>query len=63
MSNVLKDTLYLSTNGIMYKRLYFIGIAVYTIMLLLSVLFYKERIILLDTSYLLFHIIKDNFFA
>jgi len=47
----------------MYRRLYFIGIIAYIIMLFYSVLFYKERIIFLDTSFSLFHIIKDRFFS
>ena len=47
----------------MYKRLYFIGIAAYVIMLILSILFYKERIIFLDTAFSLFHIVKDNSFS
>ena len=49
-------------NGVMYKRLYFIGIGAYAIMLFFSILFYKERIIFLDTAFTLFHIIKDNHF-
>lgn len=47
----------------MYKRLYFIGIAVYIVLVVYSVLFYKERIIFLDTAFTLFHIVKDSFFS
>ena len=42
----------------MYKRLYFLGITAYIIMLILSILFYKERTIILDSSYDLFHILR-----
>ena len=63
MVNLIKDTLYLSTNGAMYKRLYWVGIAGYLIMLILSILFYKERILLLDNSFLLFHIVRENTFC
>jgi hypothetical protein len=47
----------------MYKRLYFIGIIAYALMFVLAVLFYKERIIILDTSFTLFHIINEHFFS
>jgi hypothetical protein len=46
----------------MYKRLYFIGIIAYVWMTVLSVVFYKERIIFIDTAYALFNIVKDNSF-
>lgn len=60
--NVLKDSLYLSGNERMYKRLYFIGIPAYIIMLVLSVLFYKERTILTDAAYNLFYFVFDKSF-
>ncbi len=63
MRNVLKDILYLSGNRLMYKRLYFIGVVAYIIMLIFSVLFYKERTILVDTANVLFYIIKNKSFA
>ena len=47
----------------MYKRLYFTGIAAYIVMFLFSILFYKERIILVDTANGVFNIIKENSFA
>src|SRR5580693_226677 len=47
----------------MYKRLYFIGIPAYIVMLVFSLVFYKERTILLDSAYNLFYIIKDNNFC
>jgi hypothetical protein len=47
----------------MYKRAYFIGVGAYFVMLALSVLFYKERIIFLDTAFGLFHIAKDSWFC
>ncbi len=47
----------------MYKRLYIMGIGAYIFMFVLSVLFYKERIILLDTAFTLFHIVKDHSFC
>jgi hypothetical protein len=63
MGNVLKDILYLSTNRIMYRRLYFIGIAAYVVLFILSLVFYKERTIFLDMAYDLFYIIKDQTFC
>lgn len=47
----------------MYKKIYSVGIAVYVFMLFLSVFFYKERIILLDTAFTVFNILKDNSFS
>lgn len=47
----------------MYKRLYFFGIGAYIIMLILSILFYKERIIILDTAFALFHIVRKASFS
>ncbi len=47
----------------MYKRLYFFGFAAYVFMLILSILFYKERIIFLDAAFSLFNIVKDNGFC
>ena len=47
----------------MYKRLYLIGIAAYVIMLVLSILFYKERVFFVDTAFGMFHIVKDGTFT
>ncbi len=47
----------------MYKRIYFIGIVAYVVMFLFAIQFYKERIIILDTAFTLFHIINDHFFS
>ncbi len=44
-----------------YRRIYFTGIAAYVIMLILSILFYKERGILLDSAYDLFHLLRGEF--
>jgi hypothetical protein len=63
MSNVQKSILYLSGNRIMYRKLYFVGIVGYLVMLILSILFYKERIIFLDTSFALFHIARTSTFS
>ena len=46
----------------MYKRLYLTGFAAYAVMLVLSVVFYKERIVLNDCAYNLFYIVKDRAF-
>ncbi|MEO7174339.1 MAG: hypothetical protein ABIV51_00905 [Saprospiraceae bacterium] len=40
-----------------------IGIATYSILLLLSVIYFKERTIILDTAFYLFHILQDNSFT
>jgi hypothetical protein len=47
----------------MFRKLYFLGAFAYAAMLLLSFLFYKERIIILDTAFTVFNIIKDNTFS
>lgn len=47
----------------MYKKLYRYGFAVYFILLVFAILFYKERTIFLDIAYHLFYIIKNNGFA
>lgn len=47
----------------MYKRLYYLGFAAYGVMLVLALLFYKERTILSDVAYNLFYILKDGTFA
>ena len=47
----------------MYRRLYLIGIVAYIIMLVFSVIFYKERIIILDTAFSLFHIVRTASFS
>ncbi len=44
----------------MYKKLYHYGFAAYLIMLILSVLLYKERMFFLDTAYNLFHMAKSG---
>jgi hypothetical protein len=46
-----------------YKRLYYTGFAAYATMLVLSVVFYKERMVLPDTAFFLFNIVKDNWFC
>ncbi len=53
----------MAENGTMYKRLYLVGIAAYIVMLILSIVFYKERTIFLDAAFALFTIIKDNCFS
>jgi len=63
MGYLLKDTLYLSRNRFMYRRLYFIGFAAYVIMFILSSIFYKERTIFLDAAFNLFYIIKNKSFC
>lgn len=45
------------------KVLLFIGGAVYAVLALYSIIFFKERTIFLDVSFHLFYIIKDNDFA
>jgi hypothetical protein len=44
----------------MSKKIYFAGIGAYVVMLIFSVLFYKERTIFLDSAYDIFHIIQDQ---
>lgn len=44
----------------MAKKIYYAGIVAYIVMLVLSVLFYKERTIFLDSAYDVFHVIKDQ---
>ncbi len=46
----------------LYRRVYFIGIAAYVLLLVLSLLFYKERIISPDTSFYIYHIIRGGTF-
>jgi len=46
----------------MYRRLYHLGIAAYAVMFLFAIIFYKERIIFLDTAFVLFHMLKDGAF-
>jgi len=43
---------------VMYKKAYRLGLLVYMFMLALSVLFYKERAILSDSAYDLFHVLR-----
>lgn len=45
-----------------YLHLQKFGIIVYLILFLLSILFYKERIVFLDTAYHMFHILTDGDF-
>ena len=47
----------------MYRKAYFIGSGAYLIMLLLSMVFYKERTIFLDAAFNLFYIIKKGTFC
>lgn len=47
----------------MYKKLYRYGFAVYLILLIFAIVFYKERTIFLDIAYHLFYIVKNNGFA
>lgn len=46
-----------------YKKYYTAGFLAYGFMLALSVLFYKERMVVPDAAYYLFHIVKDNTFT
>ncbi len=52
-----------TANNILYQKLYRFGFIAYVVMLVLSVLFFKERTILLDSAYTLFNIAKDSSFA
>jgi len=45
-----------------YKRVFLVGIAAYVTMIFLAALYYKERVIFVDTSYTIFYLIKDGFF-
>ncbi len=45
------------------KRTYRIGLVAYGILLLLAVVFYKERIVFLDAAFAVFHMVKDGDFA
>ena len=47
----------------MYKKILLLGIATYAVLLFLSLLFFKERTVFLDVSFLLFNILKDGHFA
>lgn len=47
----------------MDKTLYKAGLVVYAILVAMAVLFYKERTILLDNSFFLFEMIKDETFS
>ncbi|MEO0897241.1 MAG: hypothetical protein AAFY71_12625 [Bacteroidota bacterium] len=44
------------------RQIGYLGIGTYVILGVLSIVFYKERIIFLDAAYYLFHLIKDSFF-
>jgi len=46
-----------------YKRIYNAGFACYALLAILAVIFYKERTIFTDTSFLLFQIIRTGAFA
>lgn len=47
----------------MYKKLYRYGFAVYLILLVFAIVFYKERTIFMDIAYHLFYMLKNNGFA
>ena len=63
VGNVLKDILYLSGNRFMYRKVYFIGFVAYMFLLVLSLLFYKERCVFLDASYLIFQLVRRGGFC
>ncbi len=44
----------------MYKRLFYIGFACYFFMIVLSLLFYRERTILADSAFCLFYVLKKG---
>ncbi|MDR3681616.1 MAG: hypothetical protein P4L41_16730 [Flavipsychrobacter sp.] len=46
-----------------YKRIYNLGFACYAVLALLAVIFYKERTIFTDVSFLLFNIIRTGSFV
>lgn len=46
----------------MLKRLYRLGIVVYVFLVILAILFYKERVVFSDFAYYIFLIVKDNTF-
>lgn len=52
-----------TANDILYKKLYHLGFVAYVVMLVFSILFFKERTILLDSAYTLFNIAKDSSFS
>jgi hypothetical protein len=45
------------------RTTYFIGIGVYLLLALFSILFYMERIVFLDCAFSVFHMAKDNSFS
>src|SRR5690554_646808 len=45
------------------KRLYHIGILTYSILFLLSVIYYQERVVLFDNSFYLFEMIRTEGFC
>lgn len=47
----------------MYKALFRIGLIAYLGLLILSVIFYKQRVVLLDDALFLFNLVKNNGFA
>jgi hypothetical protein len=47
----------------MYQKIYKSGLFVYLALFILSLVFYKERIIILDDAYYLFNIVKDARFS
>lgn len=64
MSNLFKRYFTFSrAQYIMYRRAFFIGIGAYLMMLVLAVVFYKERIIFLDTADTLFYLVKNGSFS
>jgi hypothetical protein len=62
MQQLLKDV-FTFTAGFMYKKIFYIGAGAYLVMFLLSLVYYKERIIFADTAFFLFNIVKDNSFC
>jgi hypothetical protein len=49
-----------ATNKDLYKVLFKIGIVLYVVLLIMAVLFYKERSIFLDNSFFLFEILRND---
>lgn len=45
------------------KHILFLGIGTYLVLLILSILFYKERTVMFDTAFQLFSMLKDDNFA
>lgn len=47
----------------MNKKISFLGLGTYTVLLILSIVFFKERAAFVDIAFHIFYIIKDNDFA